>query len=69
MNELPGFQIGDHQQIWESMRKIPGEGRGHTLLVIADLINSIHKWPALFSFRSMRRDHPVTVEPFQFSSR
>ena len=31
------------------------------------MINSIHKPPALFNFRSIRCDHPVTVEPFQFS--
>ena len=31
--------------------------------------NSIHKPPVLFRFRSMSRDQPVTVEPFQFSSR
>jgi hypothetical protein len=50
------------------MRKTPGRGQGHALLVIADF-NSIHTPPALFGFRSMRRDRPVTVEPFQFSSR
>jgi len=31
------------------------------------LINSLHKPPALFNFGSISRDHPVTVEPFQFS--
>jgi hypothetical protein len=31
------------------------------------LINSLHKPPALFNFRSISRDHPVTIEPFQFS--
>jgi len=30
-------------------------------------INSIHKPPASFRFRSMIRNHAVTVEPFQFS--
>jgi hypothetical protein len=25
--------------------------------------------PALFKFRPMNRDHPLTVEPFHFSSR
>jgi hypothetical protein len=39
----------------------------HAQLVIADLINSIDKPPALFSFRSLRRDHPITVEPFKYS--
>jgi len=50
------------------MRKAPGRGRGHTLLVIADF-NSLDKPPTFLSFRSMSRDHPVTVEPFQFSDR
>ena len=27
MNELPGFQIGDHQQIWE-YEEYPWEGPG-----------------------------------------
>jgi hypothetical protein len=40
-------------------------GQGHALLVISDF-NSLDKPPALFSYRSMSRDHPVTVEPFQF---
>ena len=30
-------------------------------------INSLHKPPELFNFGSISRDHPVTVEPFQFS--
>ena len=50
--------ISDHQQ-----------SRGYALLVIADFINSIHKLLTLFSFRSISRDHPVTVESFQFLSR
>ena len=33
------------------------------------LTNSIHNQPVLYSFRSMSHDYPVTVEPFQFSSR
>jgi hypothetical protein len=37
-------------------------------MVIADF-NSIDKPPALFSFRSMSGDQPVTLEPFKFSSR
>jgi hypothetical protein len=49
------------------MRKTPGKGQSHALLVIADF-NSIHKPPVLFSFRSMSRNHPETVDPFQFSS-
>ena len=40
--------------------------RSYALPVIADF-NSLHKPPALFTFRSISRDHPVTVEPFQFS--
>jgi hypothetical protein len=36
--------------------------------MIADF-DSLDKPPALFSFRSMSRDHPLTVEHFQFSSR
>ena len=32
-------------------------------------IYSIHKSPALFNFKSMSRDHPLTVELFQISSR
>jgi hypothetical protein len=32
-------------------------------------IYSIHKPPALFNFKSMSRDRPLTVEPFQISSR
>jgi hypothetical protein len=36
--------------------------------VIADF-DSLDKPPALFSFRSMSRDHLLTVEHFQFSSR
>jgi hypothetical protein len=30
------------------------------------LISSLYKPPAELRFRSMRWDHPVTVEPFQF---
>ena len=44
----------------------PGRGLGFALMVIADFINFIHKPPTLFSFRSMSREHPVTVETFQF---
>jgi hypothetical protein len=60
-------QISDRHHRWgyEGVNlKVPG----HALLLIADLINSIYKLPALSRFRSMSRDYPVTVEPFQFSS-
>jgi len=51
------------------MRKAPGRGRGNALLVIADLFNSLDKPLVLFSSISVSRDHPATVEPFQFTSR
>ena len=59
--------ISDNQQSWgydEGTSKGP---RSHALLVIADLINSLHKTPVSFNFRSMSRDHSLTTEPFQFS--
>lgn len=37
------------------------------MVIEAVPINSLHKPPASFSFRSMIHDHAVTVEPFQFS--
>ena len=45
----------------------PRRGRGHALLVVADLFNSIHKPPASLKFRSIICVLSVTVEPFQFS--
>jgi hypothetical protein len=30
-------------------------------------VNSLHKPPAFFGFRSMSRDHPVPIKPFHFS--
>ena len=66
--------ISNHQQKWQYEEGPSKEPYSHSLLVIADLINSIHKPPALFNFRSISRDqpatvddHPVTVKPFQFS--
>ena len=32
------------------------------------LINCLHKPPACLGFKSMGRDHPAMVEPFQFLS-
>jgi hypothetical protein len=59
-------EISDHQQSWGYEEGPSKEPWRHTLLVIADF-NSILKPPALFNFRSIGRDHPLTVEPFQFS--
>jgi len=49
-----GCSAGTYQQIVKNMKKN---------------FYSIHKPPASFKFKSMSRDHPLTVEPFQISSR
>ena len=58
--------IIDHPHNWTYEENPSKEPQRHALLVIADF-NSTHKPLGLFNFRSISRDHLVTVEPFQFS--